>query len=65
MSKKKNINPSVKQVLTQLVLDVFEQDGKEALNYKQVAAKLNIREPESRETILEILIRHLYVYLCF
>ncbi|MFD1255416.1 ribonuclease R [Mucilaginibacter terrae] len=55
MSKKKNINPSVKQVLTQLVLDVFEQDGKEALNYKQVAAKLNIREPESRETILEIL----------
>jgi len=55
MSKKKNINPSVKQVLTQLVLDVFEQNGKEALNYKQVAAKLNIREPESRETILEIL----------
>ena len=55
MSKKNNINPSVKQVLTQLVLDVFEQDGKEALNYKQVAAKLNIREPESRETILEIL----------
>jgi len=55
MSKKKNINPSVKQVLTQLVLDVFEQNGREALNYKQVAAKLNIREPESRETILEIL----------
>jgi ribonuclease R len=55
MSKKKNINPSVKQVLIQLVLDVFEQNGKEALNYKQVAAKLNIREPESRETILEIL----------
>ncbi|CAM3750607.1 ribonuclease R [Mucilaginibacter galii] len=55
MSKKKNINPSVNQVLTQLVLDVFEQNGREALNYKQVAAKLNIREPESRETILEIL----------
>jgi ribonuclease R len=55
MSKKKNINPSVNQVLTQLVLDVFEQNGKEALNYKQVAAKLNIREPESRETILDIL----------
>jgi ribonuclease R len=55
MSKKKNINPSVKHVLTQLVLDVFEHNGKEALNYKQVSAKLNIREPESRETILEIL----------
>ncbi|UEG55279.1 ribonuclease R [Mucilaginibacter daejeonensis] len=56
MSKKKNINNSVKQVLTQLVLDVFEQNGqKEALNYKQVSSKLNIREPESRETILEIL----------
>jgi ribonuclease R len=55
MSKKKNINSSVKQVLHQLVLDVFEQHGNEALNYKQVAAKLNIREPESRETILEIL----------
>ncbi|MVN91916.1 ribonuclease R [Mucilaginibacter aquatilis] len=55
MSKKKNIAPSVKQVLTQLVLDVFEQNGKEALNYKQISSKLNIREPESRETILEIL----------
>jgi len=55
MSKKKNIAPSVKQVLTQLVLDVFEANGKDALNYKQVSAKLNILEPESRETILEIL----------
>ncbi len=55
MAKKKNINNSVKQVLTQLVLDVFEQNAREALNYKQVSSKLNIREPESRETILEIL----------
>jgi ribonuclease R len=54
MSKKKT-NPSVKQVLTELVLGVFEQNGNTPLNYKQVAAKLNIREPESRETILEIL----------
>ncbi|WP_342645046.1 ribonuclease R [Mucilaginibacter sp. CSA2-8R] len=55
MANKKNINNSVKQVLTQLVLDVFEQNATETLNYKQVSSKLNIREPESRETILEIL----------
>ncbi|HVS94815.1 MAG TPA: ribonuclease R [Mucilaginibacter sp.] len=54
MSKKKN-NSSVKQVLTQLVLDIFEQNGNAPLNYKQVSAKLNVRDPESREIILEIL----------
>jgi ribonuclease R len=54
MSKKKN-NSSIKLVLTQLVLDIFEQSGNSPLNYKQVSAKLNVRDPESRETILEIL----------
>ncbi|MGV8879728.1 MAG: ribonuclease R [Sphingobacteriaceae bacterium] len=54
MSKKKS-NHSVKQVLSQMVLDVFDQNGNEALNYKQVSAKLNIRDPDSRDTILEIL----------
>ena len=54
MSKKKN-NSSIKLVLSQLVLDIFEQTGNAPLNYKQVSAKLNIRDPESRETILEIL----------
>src|SRR3569833_1390571 len=54
MSKKKN-NSSVKQVLTQLVLDIFEQSNGIPLNYKQVSAKLNIQDPESREIILEIL----------
>lgn len=54
MSKKKN-QSSVKQVLTQLVLDIFEQNGNTALNSKQVSAKLNIRDPESREIIFEIL----------
>ena len=38
-----------------MVLDVFEQNGNTALNYKQVSAKLNIHDPESREIILEIL----------
>ncbi len=46
---------SIKQVLTQMVLDVFEQNGNTPLNYKQVSAKLNIHDPESRDTILEIL----------
>ena len=55
MSKKSTVNHSVKQVLTQLVLDVFENNGKESLNYKQVSAKLNLREPEAQQTILEIL----------
>jgi ribonuclease R len=54
MSKKQN-NSSVKQVLTQMVLDIFEQNGNTPLNYKQVAAKLNVRDPESRDIIYEIL----------
>jgi len=55
MSKKKKKGPSINQVLTQMVLDVFEQGDNQPLNYKQVSAKLNIRDPEARETILEIL----------
>src|ERR1700744_1567247 len=54
MSKNKS-NSSIKQVLTQLVLDIFEKDSNTPLNYKQVSAKLNINDPESREIILEIL----------
>jgi len=55
MSKKKKKGPSINQVLTQMVLDVFEQGGNQPLNYKQVSAKLNINDPDARETILEIL----------
>lgn len=54
MSKKKSTH-SVKQVLTQMVLDIFDQNENEALNYKQVSAQLNVRDPESRDIILEIL----------
>jgi ribonuclease R len=46
---------SIKQVLTQMVLDIFERNGNTPLNYKQVSAKLNIHDPESRDTIFEIL----------
>lgn len=54
MSKKKS-NSSIVQVLTQMVLDIFEQNGNTPLNYKQVSAKLNVRDPESREIIFDIL----------
>ena len=54
MSKNEN-NSSVRQVLTQMVLDIYEQNGNVPLNYKQVSAKLNVRDPESRDIIFEIL----------
>lgn len=52
MSKKSN---NVKQILRQLISDVFEKSGNQPLNYKQVSAKLNLTDNDSRETILEIL----------
>jgi ribonuclease R len=55
MSKKKGGASGIKQVLTQMVLDVFEQNGNTPLNYKQVSAKLNVRDPEARDIILDIL----------
>jgi ribonuclease R len=53
MAKKKS--SQLKHVLTQLISDVFEKSRNELLNYKQVSAKLNITDPDSRETILEVL----------
>lgn len=53
MAKKKS--SQIKLVLTQLISDVLENSNNEALNYKQVSAKLNITDNESRETILEVL----------
>jgi ribonuclease R len=53
MAKKKS--SQIKIVLTQLISNVLENNNNEALNYKQVSAKLNITDNESRETILEIL----------
>ena len=52
---KKEQNQTIKTVLTQLVLNVFEQNGNLPLNHKQVSAKLNILEPEQKTVILEIL----------
>lgn len=38
-----------------MVLDIFEQNGNTPLNYKQVSAKLNVRDPEAREVIFDVL----------
>lgn len=53
MAKKKSAN--IKLVLNQLVSDGFEKNSNQPLNYKQVSAKLNLNDQESRETILEVL----------
>ena len=54
MSKKKS-SSTIDQVLTQMVLDIFEQNGNTPLNYKQVCAKLNVRDPDARQVIFDIL----------
>jgi len=51
----KNKNSQVKLVLTQLISDIFEKNKNVALNYKQVAAKLNLKDKEATDTILEII----------
>lgn len=52
--KSKKENP-YKEVLTQLIVDIFEKSGNTPLNYKQVAAKLNITDSDSKVTISDIL----------
>lgn len=44
-----------KHVLTQLVSDLIEKSGNKPMNYKQVAANLNLADPESRDAIRDIL----------
>ena len=46
---------SIKHVLTQLIVNVFEKSANKPINVKQVAAALNIIDPASKATILEIL----------
>jgi len=52
--KIKKENP-YKDVLTQLIIDVFEKSGNKLLNYKQVASKLNITDTDSKVAIADIL----------
>ena len=44
-----------KHVLTQLVSDLIEKSGNKPMNYKQVAAGLNLTDTESRDAIRDIL----------
>ena len=52
----KNKNSQAKLVLTQMISDIFEKNKNIALNHKQVAAKLNLQDADSANTILEILV---------
>ncbi|WP_437921668.1 ribonuclease R [Sphingobacterium sp. LRF_L2] len=52
--KQKKENP-YKEVLTQLIVDIFEKSKNTPLNYKQIAAKLNLGDPDSKITIADIL----------
>lgn len=51
----KHKNSQVKLVLTQLISDIFEKNKNVALNHKQVAAKLNLKDSSATDTILEVL----------
>lgn len=51
----KNKNSQVKLVLTQMISDIFHKNRNIALNYKQVASRLNLKDKEASDTILEIL----------
>ncbi|UKJ09135.1 ribonuclease R [Solitalea lacus] len=45
----------LRQIFTQLVVNILSQHPNQALNYKQISAKLNINDEESRKVILEVL----------
>lgn len=51
----KNKNSQFKLILTQLISDIFQKNKNVALNYKQVAAKLKLKDISASDTILEIL----------
>ena len=42
---------SIKHVLTQLIVNVFEKSANKPINVKQIAAALNIIDPASKATI--------------
>ncbi len=51
----KNKSAGLKSVLGKLITGVFEKSKKESLNYKQVAAKLNLTDQLSKDIIQEII----------
>lgn len=55
MANKSKQLKGLKQVFTQLVINILTESADKSLNYKQVSAALNITDNETREVILEIL----------
>ncbi|WP_129714079.1 ribonuclease R [Pedobacter sp. SYP-B3415] len=53
MAKKKSSH--LRLILLKLIGDVFEKNSNQLMNYKQVSAKLNLNDQESRDTIYDIL----------
>ena len=51
----KNKDNIYKDLFTQMITGIFETNNNKPLNYKQVAAKLNLKDEESREAIADIL----------
>ncbi len=54
-NKKKNKEFLDKKTLTQLIIEIFSQNPTADFNYKQVAKRLNIKDPNSRQLITGIL----------
>ncbi len=54
MTKKKNL--AIKNILSQLVQEVFVKNLTQTFNYKQVSAKLNIDDNDTRQIIQEIIL---------
>ncbi|MHC8948969.1 ribonuclease R [Sphingobacterium hungaricum] len=52
--KERKENP-YKEVLTKLIVDVFEKNDNQPLNYKQVSAKLNIQDNETKVAVADVL----------
>jgi len=48
-------NSTFKHILTQLITEVLQKSGNQSLNYKQVSAKLNLPDQESKMGVQEIL----------
>lgn len=54
MTKKKN--NAIKNILSNLVLEVFVKNMTQAFNYKQLSAKLNIDDNDTRQIVNEIIL---------
>ena len=52
--KQRKENP-YKEVLTQLIVDIFEKNNNSPLNYKQVASKLNVVDTDAKVAIADII----------